>query len=146
MNPGQPTSLLRIQLQTVIRSLGSDLSTQTLRLNEILEEFYLRMHDDLLIGFFFTGKDIKHIALQQGAFLLNAAGFADKFEGKGPSTAHLEMPPILSGHFDRRLVILRETLQSKGLATPIVELWVAFENTFRNIVVSEEVQHKVPRE
>lgn len=139
MNPNgnAPTSLMRLQLQTVIRSLGPSLDSQTQKLNLILEDFYQKMHDDLLVGFFFEGKDLKHIAHQQGKFLLNAAGFLDRFEGKGPSTAHLSMPPILDGHFDRRLVLLREVLQTHGLPQPIIEIWVSFESTFRNIVVSK---------
>ena len=131
------TSLLRIQLQTIIRSLGTDLNAQTARLNELLEDFYLRMHSDTMLGFFFEGRDLKHIAHQQGQFLMNAAGFTPKFEGKGPSTAHVNLPPILDGHFDRRLVILRETLLAHHLPPPIIELWVSFESTFRNIVVSK---------
>jgi truncated hemoglobin YjbI len=131
------TSLLRIQLQSIIRSLSSDIDSQTQRLNLILEDFYTRMHRDVMLGYFFEGRDLKHIAHQQGKFLLNAAGFIDKFEGKGPSTAHTSLPPILEGHFDRRLVILRETLQAHQLPTHIVELWISFEGTFRNIVVSK---------
>lgn len=133
-----PTSLMRIQLQTVIRSLGPNLELQTTRLNEILVHFYEKMSADVMIGFFFTGKDLTHIAHQQGAFLLNAAGFADHFRGKGPATAHLELPPILEGHFDRRLILLKETLQEHKVSLPIQELWISFEATFRAIVVNQK--------
>lgn len=135
--PLAPSSLMRIQLQAIIRSLGPDLNAQTLKLNSILEDFYERMYADTLLGYFFTGKDLKHIAHQQGQFLLNAAGMIPKFEGKGPHSAHTALPPIWEGHFDRRIVLLRETLIHHGMAAPMVELWIAFESSFRNIVVSK---------
>lgn len=131
-------NLMRIQLQTIIRSLGTDSEHQVAKLNSILEDFYQRMHDDLMIGYFFTGKDLKHIAHQQGQFLLNAAGMIPKFEGKGPHSAHTELPPIWEGHFDRRLVILRETLKAQNIKAHIIELWISFESSFRDIVVVKE--------
>jgi truncated hemoglobin YjbI len=135
-NKTSPSSLMRIQLQAILRSLGSNIEEQTLKLNQILEDFYERMANDPMLMHFFMGKDLKHIAHQQAKFLLNAAGMIPKFEGKGPHAAHAEIPPIWNGHFDRRLVILRETLKAHQLANPMIELWIAFEASFRNIVVS----------
>lgn len=128
---------MRIKLQAIIKSLGSDLESQSQKLNLILEDFYERMAADPMMMHFFTGKDLKHIAHQQGKFLLNAAGMIPKFEGKGPHTAHTAIPPIWDGHFDRRMVILRETLNAHQVSSPMIELWVAFEASFRNIVVSQ---------
>jgi len=132
-----PSSLMRIQLQAIIRSLGQDQTAQMDKLNLILEEFYERMNADPMLMHFFIGKDLKHIAHQQGKFLMNAAGMIPQFEGKGPHSAHTAIPPIWEGHFDRRMVILRETLKAHHMAAPMIELWVAFESSFRNIVVSE---------
>ena len=138
MEPSRPKlSLMRIQLQTMVRSLGTDFEAQQRKLNSLLIDFYQRMNDDLLIGFFFQGKDLQHIAHQQTQFLLNAAGMIEKFEGKGPHSAHMEMPPILDGHFDRRLVLLRETLKAHEVPEHMIELWISFESTFRNVVVSK---------
>ena len=130
-------SLMRIQLRSIFLSLGEDSSSRENRMNLILEDFYERMSRDTMIGFFFANLDLKHIAHQQSKFLLNAAGLIDQFEGKGPATAHLALAPILEGHFDRRLVILRETLQAQQVPAAMIELWISFESTFRNIVVSK---------
>ncbi len=105
------------------------------KLRKILEDFYAAMAPDVLIGFFFDGKDLHHIAHQQANFLLNAAGLVDRFDGKGPSQAHLQMAPILSGHFDRRLVILRQVLEKHGLTSAQINAWVQFEEGFRLLVV-----------
>ena len=98
-----------------------------------------------MIGFFFDGKDLNHIADQQAAFILNAAGLRDRFEGKGPSTAHVALPPILPGFFDRRLRILEEVLASHHIPPSLAEAWVRFEAGFRAVVVSEEQIKRNPR-
>ena len=127
---------MREQLLLVIQSLGSDLPSQTTRLMAILVDFYQRMHEDIIVGFFFTGKDLKHIAHQQGQFMLNAAGLIPRFEGKGPATAHVALPPILAGHFDRRIVILGETIRAHGLSSETEKNWLSFESAFRDMIVN----------
>ena len=89
-----------------------------------------------MIGYFFEGKPIAEIAAKQGEFILMAAGVLQKFEGRGPATAHTNLPPIYEGHFDRRLVLLRETLLTEGLTPAQIETWVQFEESFRAMVVS----------
>ena len=115
----------------VIRQVGGEEAFRA-----ILHDFYRRMHEDTMIGFFFDGKDLHHIAEQQANFILNAAGLRDRFEGKGPSTAHVALPPILPGFFDRRLRILEETLAAHGIPEPLAKQWVQFEESFRAVVVS----------
>jgi truncated hemoglobin YjbI len=104
----------------------------------ILQDFYRRMSKDILIGFFFTGKDIQAISEKQLEFLLVGMGIQSKFHGKGPSQAHMELPPILDGHFDRRLVLLRETLLAHGVGAAEVETWLEFEEAFRKVIVSRK--------
>jgi truncated hemoglobin YjbI len=123
---------MRAELAELMTSIGGESV-----LFSILNEFYLRMSKDLMIGFFFDKHDLEHIALMQGKFVLNAAGLISSYDGKGPSTAHIALPPILSGHFDRRLVILRETLTAQGLSENQIKTWVRFEESFRAIVVSD---------
>lgn len=103
-------------------------------LARILDRFYEKMSQDLLIGFFFAGKDLKHIASLQKAFLMRAWGVSASYNGRSPADAHAKLPPILSGHFDRRLVLLRETLAEFGLAESDIETWVDFESRFRQAV------------
>lgn len=101
----------------------------------ILHDFYQRMAQDILIGFFFAGKDIHAIAEKQKEFLLRAVGATGSYDGKPPAQAHGELPPILNGHFDRRLKILEETLQAHGLSDEDIRNWVGFENAFREGIV-----------
>jgi hemoglobin len=119
-------TLSKPELKALFERAGGELG-----LAEILKDFYQRMADDLLIGFFFTGKDLNKIASQQLRFLMKAMGATLSYTGKAPAQAHVELPPILPGHFDRRLRILEETLRDHGLSESEIKTWIQFESTFR---------------
>jgi truncated hemoglobin YjbI len=105
-------------------------------LNKILKTFYEKMAKDILIGFFFDGKDLDFIASQQQSFLMKAMGAATSYNGNPPAKAHSQLPPILVGHFDRRLKLLEETLKEFGLCEQDIKVWIGFENAFRDGIVT----------
>jgi len=115
--------------------LGKELGLT--RVQAIVLDFYKRMENDVLVGFFFAGKDISAIAAKQSEFLLRAMGLTPSYSGKPPANAHTEMPPILTGHFDRRLKVLEETLTSHHLKREQILVWIGFENAFRDAIVSK---------
>ena len=125
--------LQKAELAALYRRLGGEA-----QLRAILADFYQRMSQDVLIGFFFDGKDLAEIARKQGDFLMRAMGASPSYTGKPPAQAHDNLPPILAGHFDRRLRILEETLAAHGVAAEDIRTWVAFEGAFREGIVSEE--------
>lgn len=90
-----------------------------------------------MIGFFFSGHDVGAIAERQYGFLSMAAGLTTEYRGKRPVDAHLRMPPILNGHFDRRLTLLDDLLVHHGFPDDLRKVWVAFENAFRAQVVAK---------
>jgi truncated hemoglobin YjbI len=105
------------------------------QLRRILCDFYTRMSKDIMIGFFFTGKSPEEIAEHQFHFLMRAMGASASYEGRSPVQAHADLPPILSGHFDRRLQILQETLTDFNLDANSIQIWLEFENSFRDVLV-----------
>jgi len=121
------------RLKNLIFKIGGDQ-----KLEEVLLDFYGRMAHDLLIGYFFDNRDFRQIARKQKDFLLFAAGITSSYSGKTPTSAHLELPPILKGHFDRRLTLLRETLRDHQLSPEDIRTWIGFENSFRNVVVDDK--------
>ena len=125
-------SLSKKQLQNIYADLGEP------KIREILTDFYRRMSTDLMLGFFFTDKDLHPIVEQQLKFLLRAMGSITSYSGKPPANAHTELPPILSGHFDRRLVILRETLNAHHVNCALISTWLTFEESFRDAVVTSK--------
>jgi hemoglobin len=126
-----PLSLVKPELKALYERIGGEDA-----LAKILSDFYARMSRDILIGYFFTGKDVDAIARMQKAFLMRAFGVVPSYSGKAPADAHTELPPILRGHFDRRLQILEETLRDHGLTAEDIRTWVGFENAFRDMIIS----------
>jgi truncated hemoglobin YjbI len=122
----------RPELQKLYQKIGSEQ-----KVLEIVRDFYGRMSRDILVGFFFDGRDVEKIAAGQTTFLLRAMGARPSYEGKPPAQAHDELPPILSGHFNRRLRILQDTLRDHGLNEEEQHVWMAFENAFREGIVRE---------
>ncbi|MEK7691242.1 MAG: group 1 truncated hemoglobin [Bdellovibrionota bacterium] len=106
------------------------------RLRSLLDDFYERASKDILIGFFFLGKDLSAIAQKQTEFLLRAMGQTDRYSGRSPAHAHLGLAPILGGHFDRRTVLLRNTMADHGLSPAAQDAWVQFEALFRESIVT----------
>ena len=117
------------QLKKIYLDIGGEKG-----LSNILQDFYLRMSQDILIGFFFNGKDLAAIAEMQKLFLMRAMGGATSYTGKPPASAHLALAPILSGHFDRRLRILEDTLRDHHVSEDDIRAWVDFESAFRDSV------------
>ena len=102
-------------------------------LEKILLRFYETMSTDIMIGFFFDGKskdELRHIAMMQKAFLMKAWGACESYSGKPPAKAHQKLPPILTGHFNRRLVILEQTLKEFNVSETDIHTWLSFEDSF----------------
>lgn len=110
------------------------------RVRAILRRFYRRLHDDALVGFFFAGKDLDDIAEGQLAFLQRATGATPHRPPRHPREAHRDLPPILRGHFDRRLLLLREILEEQGLAPEDVKAWLLLEQSLRGVIQSRETR------
>ena len=123
------TRLSRPELKALYSRIGGERA-----LEAILKDFYRRMSTDILIGYFFTDKDLDAIALKQKEFLMRAMGATDSYTGKAPADAHSNLPQILRGHFDRRLRILEDTLRAHGVSAEDIRTWVAFESAFRETV------------
>lgn len=105
-------------------------------IESILREFYRRLSIDRLVGFFFAGRNTHTIAAKQAEFLLHSAGLCPQYTGRSPKDAHKGLPPILPGHFDRRILILSEVLKEEKLKPEHIETWIEFERRFRKQVVS----------
>ncbi len=114
------------ELRRLYQDAGGEAGLQV-----ILDDFYQRMSQDILIGFFFDGKDLSKIARMQKEFLMRAMGARPHYAGKPPAQAHDELAPILKGHFDRRLRILEATLRDHGLSEDDIRIWIRFEEAFR---------------
>lgn len=130
-NKMKEISLKRSDLFKIFETLGES------KIRSILDQFYKEMSQDIIVGFFFDGKDLNHIAHQQHQFLLRAFGARDSYSGLPPSDAHHKLAPILAGHFDRRLILLKEVLQKNQVDEELIKTWLQFEEAFRNGIQSK---------
>ncbi len=105
------------------------------RIRQVIRVFYQKMHDDVMIGFFFYDKDLDLISERQSDFILRAMGVRESYTGKSPRDAHAALPPIRYGQFHRRIQILSDTLKQEGFSSREVNAWVQFERSFENTVV-----------
>lgn len=120
-----------------LKDLWQKIGSET-RLETLLKDFYRRLAEDVMLGFFFVGKDVTEIALKQKQFLLRAFGVTPSYSGKAPAQAHNSLAPILPGQFDRRLQILEQTLRDHSLDSKAIQTWLSFENAFRSSIVSRD--------
>lgn len=99
-------------------------------LREIIEEFVDACFDDIMIGFLFRNAKRERVKTFEYQHAAQHLGADVEYEGRPISVAH-RAHPILGGHFDRRLAILRETLERHGVAEPIRDRWIAHHQSLR---------------
>jgi hemoglobin len=123
----------RTDLARIYSNIGGEAG-----LEAILKDFYKRLSNDVMIGFFFSGKDLQFIAEKQKQFLMRAMGATPSYSGKPPAQAHSNLAPILPGHFDRRIQILQQTLKDHHLSENDISTWIQFESTFRESITQKD--------
>lgn len=107
---------------------------------KVITAFYDRVFADMVIGYFFHGLDKAQLIAHQIDFVTNLLGYSQgeykdrTYSGKPLRAAH-SRHAIRKAHFDRRQVILRETLRDHGVPDAYAEEWLAKEAKFFSQVV-----------
>jgi hemoglobin len=105
------------------------------RLREMMRDFYQRVFDDVMIGFFFANTDFDQIVDSQIEYVRARLGNeAVEYSGMPIRRAH-QKHPILVGHFDRRHQLLRDVLGEYDVPEHVFEAWVDLELKLRELVV-----------
>jgi hemoglobin len=99
-------------------------------LRAVIEDFYSRVFDDVMIGFLFQGKDRARLVEREYEFTAQLLGADVKYTGRPMRTAHAQSP-IFGGHFERRLQILRETLRDHAVDGEVVAAWIEHSQALR---------------
>jgi truncated hemoglobin YjbI len=102
----------------------------------ILRDAYARFAADLMIGFFFRGRDLAQLVEHQLRFTARALGADVVYEGRPIPEAHAALPPILPGHFDRRHALLAQVLREHAVPDDAREAWLAYDRSFRRAVLA----------
>lgn len=95
-------------------------------LREIVGEFIDRVSRDMIVGFFFQGKDLARIADKEFELAAARMGGPFSYTGRPMARAHGHLG-INKGHLRRRLAILRHVLESRGVDPAIIQRWLEHE-------------------
>ena len=107
-------------------------------LRAVIEDFYDRVFDDVMIGFFFRDAAKARLVekeLELAAGLLGAQGVT--YTGEPLKQAHARHP-IMGGHFERRKQLLDDTIRDHGLPEAVREEWIAHTELLRPLVTDYE--------
>ena len=102
----------------------------------IIGEFVDGCFDDIMIGFLFRHAKRERVKQFEYQHAAKHLGADMEYEGRPIDMAH-RAHPILGGHFDRRLTILRQTLEKHQVAEPIIERWIAHHQSLRALVTRD---------
>lgn len=105
-------------------------------LRAIIDDFVDRCYADVMIGFQFqrASRDrIKEFEYQHAAAHLGAG---IKYEGRALREAH-GRHRIMGGQFDRRLQILKETLEAHEVAPEIANSWLELHRSLREHITAQ---------
>lgn len=115
---------------TLFAQIGHD------KLREVIEAFYDRMFGDDMIGFLFAGKDRATLVQREWEFTARMLGAKMAYSGRSIPDAHRNSP-IMGGHFDRRLQLLRNVLADFAVAPAVQEKWLEHTIAMRHMVTRD---------
>lgn len=115
------------------------------KLRAVITDFYDRIFADVMIGFLFHGKDRQRLIDKEWEFAANMLGADVAYTGRPIRAAHAKSP-ILGGHFERRLQLLKNVMADHDVDAEVRETWIAHTLALRSQVTGDrgsECDHDV---
>ena len=106
-------------------------------LRAILADFIDREREDLIIGFFFEGRDRDRILQKEFELAAAQLGGPQTYTGRPLAAVHKPLR-INRGQFRRRLAILRRVLEDHGVEPDIQERWIAHDQALLDQITIDE--------
>ena len=106
-------------------------------LRAAITDFYGRVFADVMIGFLFQGKDRQRLIDREWELIARLLGADVAYSGRPIREAHRRVP-ILGGHFERRLQILRNTLADHGVDPDVQQAWIDHQLALRAQVTGDK--------
>ena len=104
-------------------------------LRAVLVDFYDRVYADVMIGFMFHGIPRERLVQLEYEFTARHLGADVEYSGRPLRSAHAKHP-IRRGHFQRRNVILDETLRDHGVPPAVHEAWMKTARALEGAVLN----------
>jgi hemoglobin len=102
-------------------------------LRRVIDRFIDRVFDDAMIGFFFRNASRARVKAKEYEFAARHLGADLPYTGKPLREAH-SPHPIMGGQFNRRLQILKETLEEAQVPAAVRDHWLAHTEALRSQV------------
>jgi len=134
----QPKNAARVDVVALVGGLDA--------MRVILRDFYDRLFVDLIVGFFFAGRDKAQLVEHQLHFTARALGADVVYTGRSMPDAHAGLPPILQGHFDRRHKLLGDVLRAHAVPAAARDAWLDYDRSFRRAVLGAKASLRKPVE
>jgi len=108
-------------------------------LRRVLRALYDKLFDDVMVGFLFAGKDKAELIEHQLWFTARFLGGPSRYTGKSIPDAHARLP-LLAGHFDRRHVLLKQTLEEQNVPEAVRAEWLRVDQQLKYAVLASGAQ------
>jgi len=105
-------------------------------LRQVITDFYGRVLADPMIGFLFVDKNRERLIQKEWELVAALLGGPIGYSGRSMADAHAKVP-ITSGHFDRRLVILEETLEDHAVDPEVRRRWLDHAHGLREHLIGD---------
>lgn len=105
-------------------------------LRAIIADFVGGCFDDVMIGFLFQRASRARIERFEYEHAAEHLGAGVTYGGRPLDQAHARHR-IFGGQFDRRLTILRRTLDRHGVPAPIRDRWLAHHESLRGLITAD---------
>lgn len=90
----------------------------------IVDRFVDRAFDDMIIGFFFTGRDRARVKQHEYEHAAGVLGAPVAYAGRPIVPLHRPLQ-INAGQFRRRLALLRQEIERAGVPSHVAAIWLA---------------------
>jgi len=106
------------------------------KLRALVVDFYDRVFADAMIGFLFVGKNRPRLIEKEFEFAAALLGAKIRYTGRSIKSAHAKVP-VLGGHFDRRMQILKDTLADHAVDSEVQKKWLDHSSSLRALVTAD---------
>ena len=107
-------------------------------LRSVITTFYDSVFDDVMIGYLFWKADKTRLIEMEVQFAARMLGARDiQYEGRPLRKAHASHQ-ILGGHFDRRLQLLREAMQTHAVPQAVRTVWIEHSEALRSVITDDQ--------
>lgn len=116
---------------TDFETLGGEPALRT-----IIDAFVDGCFDDVMIGFMFQRASRERVKRFEYEHAAEHLGAGIRYGGRPLDEAHARHK-IFGGQFDRRLTILRRTLERNAVPAPIQARWLAHHESLREVITRD---------